>query len=615
MKKFYLFILPVIVSFAANAQTFMTANAQDIALYPQQNESRNAMNLSGIWKFKKDTAGVGEKEQWFNGLTHAVSIAVPGSYNEQMEDSRDYLSLVWYEQRAFVPKSWAGQKIFIRVGSASYAAKIWVNGKPVGMHEGGHLPFAFDISNDVSVNAENLIVIQTENELKPTRVPTGNLGSGGMFSNNPKTNYDFFPYAGLERAVWLYSIPQNGIGDITTKTIVNDGSTTVSVLIKKYGSVKKAAVKLNGDNTTEQSLLDFSGDEATAVIKVPNPHLWSTDDPYLYQLTVSAGTDVYHLNIGIRTVSVTNKQLLLNGKPVFLKGFGKHEDFPIFGKGLAGPVMVKDYSLLKWVGANSYRTSHYPYDEEYMMMADREGILIIDEIPAVGLIFADGEANADIRKETCKKQIRELVARDKNHPSVIIWSLANEPFPKNMNFGSGKDAPADAYSLNFFKELYRTAKEADDTRPVTIVGLQGGPSEWLGAMDLMCINRYYGWYTQPGDIKNGVKLFSQELDDLHLKYNKPIIVTEFGADTYAGMHTDQQEMFTEEFQKDFIKAYLECADTKDFVAGMHVWAFADFKTSQGIIRFGGMNYKGVFTRDRKPKLAAYYLRSKWNVTH
>ncbi|WP_051416489.1 beta-glucuronidase [Asinibacterium sp. OR53] len=615
MKKFYLFILPVIVSFAANAQAFMTANAQDIALYPQQNESRNAMNLSGIWKFKKDTAGVGEKEQWFNGLTHAVSIAVPGSYNEQMEDSRDYLGLVWYEQRAFVPKSWAGQKIFIRVGSASYAAKIWVNGKPVGMHEGGHLPFAFDISNDVSVNAENLIVIQTENELKPTRVPTGNLGSGGMFSNNPKTNYDFFPYAGLERAVWLYSIPQNGIGDITTKTIVNDGSATVSVLIKKYGSVKKAAVKLNGDNTTEQSLLDFSGDEATAVIKVPNPRLWSTDDPYLYQLTVIAGTDVYHLNIGIRSVSVTNKQLLLNGKPVFLKGFGKHEDFPIFGKGLAGPVMVKDYSLLKWVGANSYRTSHYPYDEEYMMMADREGILIIDEIPAVGLIFADGEANVDIRKETCKKQIRELVARDKNHPSVIIWSLANEPFPKNMNFGSGKDAPADAYSLNFFKELYRTAKEADDTRPVTIVGLQGGPSEWLGAMDLMCINRYYGWYTQPGDIKNGVKLFSQELDDLHLKYNKPIIVTEFGADTYAGMHTDQQEMFTEEFQKDFIKAYLECADTKDFVAGMHVWAFADFKTSQGIIRFGGMNYKGVFTRDRKPKLAAYYLRSKWNLTH
>jgi beta-glucuronidase len=145
-----------------------------------------------------------------------------------------------------------------------------------------------------------------------------------------------------------------------------------------------------------------------------------------------------------------------------------------------------------------------------------------------------------------------------------------------------------------------------------MVGLQGGPDEWLGLSDVVCINRYYGWYSQSGNIADGVKYFNQELDDLFQRFNRPILVTEFGADTYPGMHNEQSEMFTEEYQTQFIKAYLDVADTKDFVTGMHVWAFADFKTAQGVVRFGGMNWKGVFTRDRKPKQAAFYLKSRWN---
>jgi beta-glucuronidase len=129
--------------------------------------------------------------------------------------------------------------------------------------------------------------------------------------------------------------------------------------------------------------------------------------------------------------------------------------------------------------------------------------------------------------------------------------------------------------------------------------------------DVICINRYWGWYTHTGDIKTGAAFLSKELDGLYEKLKKPTIITEFGADAQAGMHATPSEMFTEEYQTEFIKAYLDVAATKDFVTGMHVWAFADFKTSQGIIRFGGMNYKGVFTRDRKPKMAAHYLRSQW----
>jgi beta-glucuronidase len=246
-----------------------------------------------------------------------------------------------------------------------------------------------------------------------------------------------------------------------------------------------------------------------------------------------------------------------------------------------------------------------------MDMADREGILIIDEIPAVGLYFDNNLEMVNERKETCKQQIRELIARDKNHPSVIMWNLANEPFAAKMDFSLSKKAPSDEVSLNFFKELFKTAKDADDTRLTSIVGVQGGPDEWLGLSDVICINRYYGWYTLQGKIAEGAASLGKELDDLHNQFNKPVLVTEFGADTYPGMHAGQPEMFTEEYQMEFIKAYLDVADTKPFVCGMHIWAFTDFKTGQGIIRFGGMNWKGVFTRDRKPKMAAHYLRERW----
>ncbi|HRP33952.1 MAG TPA: glycoside hydrolase family 2 TIM barrel-domain containing protein, partial [Agriterribacter sp.] len=181
----------------------------------------------------------------------------------------------------------------------------------------------------------------------------------------------------------------------------------------------------------------------------------------------------------------------------------------------------------------------------------------------------------------------------------------------NRNFRLAGKATADSISLNFFRQLFKTVKEEDNSRLACIVGVQGGPDEWLGLSDVICINRYYGWYAQTGKVNEGANLLSKELDELHGKFRKPIIVTEFGSDAYPGMHADQPEMFTEEYQTELIKAYLDVADTKKFVAGMHVWAFADFKTAQGVIRFGGMNWKGVFTRDRKPKMAAHFLKSRW----
>jgi beta-glucuronidase len=598
-------------------QSFQAANPKHIALFPQQNTLRNALDLSGYWNFQKDSTEIGERDKWFEGLPASRAIAVPGSWNEQFTDSRDYLGLAWYETNAWFPASWKGQRIFLRVGSANYAAKLWVNGKPLGVHEGGHLPFAFEITQYLRWDAKNRITISIENVLKPGRVPTGGI-SGSLFQSNPKANFDFFPYAGLNRAVWAYSVPSTAsIEDVRVVTGFSGTTGKMEVQVTKTGKASSGTVKISGNGKEFEAGLKFTGETALATFSIPDVRLWSPEDPFLYQVHVTLGDaktpmDMYELETGVRTIAVNEKQILLNGKPIFLKGFGKHEDFPVFGRGIAPPVLVKDHALLKWVGANSYRTSHYPYDEAYMRMADREGILIINEIPAVGLFFHGDTTELAQRQATCKQYIEELITRDKNHPSVIMWSVANEPFPPVLKLSAGPPDPAEPHSTKLFEELFQLVKKMDPTRLATVVGVMGGPIEWLALSDVVCINRYWGWYTNPGDIPVGAALLSQELDDLYAKLKRPIVVSEFGADTYPGMHAEQPEMFTEEYQTEFLKAYLDVADTKDFVAGMHVWAFADFKTGQGTIRFGGINYKGVFTRDRKPKAAAHFLRSRWN---
>lgn len=589
---------------------------KDIALFPQENSNRSISDLSGIWEFKKDPENIGIKNQWFNGLTETRSIAVPGSWNEQFTDSRDYLDAVWYQTEAFVPENWSDEEVWIRFGSVNYHATVWVNGRQLGIHEGGHLPFAFDISKVTKTGEKNTIVVRVENELKPSRVPTGNVPNG-FFSNYPKSNFDFFPYAGINRKVWLYTLPKKGkISDITVKTNFEKTTGKVTVAIEKVGAVKSGEVILTGDKNSITKSFKFSKGKATVEIDVPQVNLWSIENPFLYDLKVvikdnDTPLDQYQLPIGIRTVAVNEKTILLNGEPVFLKGFGKHEDFPIFGRGVANPVIVKDYALLKWIGANSYRTSHYPYDEEYYRMADREGILIIDEIPAVGLFFHGDKNDVAERQRMCKQYLEELYYRDKNHPSVIMWCVANEPFPEKINFSIEGGEPTDPDSIVAFQELFDLIRSLDNTRLTTLVGVMGGPLEWIGLADVICINRYWGWYAQSGEIAKGAAVLNQEIEGLYSAFKKPIIVSEFGVDTYPGMHAEQPEMFTEEYQKEFIKAYLDVADSKEYVTGMHIWAFADFKTTQGIIRFGGMNYKGVFTRDRKPKMAAHYLKERW----
>jgi len=586
-------------------------------LYPIQNNNRNRLDLSGIWDFQADPDETGSENGWFKALPAPRPLAVPGSWNEQDADLFNYFGLGWYLKRTYIPNAWKDQRVFLRVGSANYAGIVYVNGTQAGAHQGGHLPFEFDITALVQWGEENIIAISVENHLEPTRVPSaamvGGLQAAGIGQGFPPTTFDFFPFAGIHRPVVLYSTPPIHITDVTVITEIDGQQARVKVEARMNGEQDTGRLLLAGQGETLEAPLVFEAGVAQAVIPVEAPRLWSDKDPYLYDLTILTTTDHYALKVGLRTVEVRGKQILLNGQPVKLNGFGRHEDFIASGRGLNLPLMVKDYGLMRWTGANSYRTSHYPYSEEEMMLADREGFLIIDEIPAVSLQF-DTLENMAIRKPVCLQQIGELIARDKNHPSVVMWSVANEPMPSDLMSrfrGAPGDPEKDQASALFLHDLVVRARELDSTRPVTLVGVMGGPNEWFAACDVVCINRYWGWYRHGGELHKGFAQLDQELDALWAALGKPILITEFGADTQPGLHGHPALMWTEEYQAEFIRGYLEIAARKDFVAGMQVWNFADFAATQSIMRLGGMNMKGVFTRTRQPKLAVQVLREFW----
>lgn len=586
-------------------------------LYPIQNDRRNTLDLSGIWDFRIDPDEAGEREGWFNGLHGARPIAVPGSWNEQYEDLFNYLDLAWYVKRTYVPASWRGQRIFIRVGSACYYGTIYVNGVKVGEHAGGHLPFAFEITSLVQWGAENTIAISVENQLKPTRVPSGNMNTAlGPFASFPRTTYDFFPFAGIHRPVVLYSVPQVSIDDLTVVTELDGAAGLVRVSARLNTPAPSAGTLTLSDGVGHsiQAQLAFQDGQAEATLRVPQARLWSDKDPYLYDLTVATEQDRYTLKVGIRTIAVQGGQILLNGRPVQLNGYGRHEDFIASGKGLNQPLMVKDYALMRWTGANSYRTSHYPYSEEEMQLADREGFLIIDEIPAVSLQF-ESEENAAERLRMCLQQLDELVARDKNHPSVVMWCVANEPMPASLNLSSLGAAPADDPSVargkQFLETLLAHTRALDSSRLVTLVTVMGGPEAWMEQADVICMNRYWGWYVLGGQLGEARAALERELDRVWATFKRPVIMTEFGADTMAGMHGHPNVMWTEEYQADYMRMHLEVAAARDYIAGMQVWNFADFAAVQSIMRVGGLNMKGIFTRTRQPKLAAQVLREFW----
>jgi len=341
-------------------------------LYPQQNNKRNVLDLSGFWNFKLDPEATGEEEGWYDGLTAPRTIAVPASWNELYQDTREYLDTAWYVRECYVPSGWQGQQVYLRIGSANYAAKVWINGQFAGEHQGGHLPFAFEVTEYVTWDAPNTVAIQVDGQLTPTRVPPGNVsrgGAGGFMAGYPNTSFDFFPYTGIQRPVILYALPQTHIEDITVTTAIEGTKGLVTVCVVQSGSASPGTLTLSGENDSLEAGLTFVDGIAEATIDVPDARLWCPEDPYLYTLTVTLNdgnqvVDRYRLEVGIRTIAVESDQILLNGKPILLTGFGRHEDFPVHGRGLNGDREKKVSAIPQSNACGNTKTKSHSFASE-----------------------------------------------------------------------------------------------------------------------------------------------------------------------------------------------------------------------------------------------------------
>jgi beta-glucuronidase len=555
-------------------------------LRPQTNSCRVAHDLSGVWSFRLDPDGVGRERGWHGGVPGAGPVGVPGSWNEQLPGVRDELGPAWYERRFEAPPA-GDAEAAIRFGSANYTADAWLNGEPLGGHEGGHLPFALPCTSALR-DGENVLVVRVDGRLGRDRVPPGLVPPEHHHGRTfyPDVPFDFFPFAGIHRRVELAVTPRGGISDVRVDTELDHGEPVITVTAGAGGGEVRLAL---------------DGEPITTPHRLGREHLWGPGRPRLHRLDVElhlggAVRDRYTLHAGLRDVTVQGDRLLLNGEPVRLRGFGRHEDFPVLGRGTTPSVAARDLWLMAGLGANSFRTAHYPCDEETLDMADRLGMLVIAETPSVGLYFADDDLPR--RQRLARDFVAELIARDRNRACVIAWSVANEP---------RMDYPGAAAALG---ELCETARELDGTRPVGYA-TDLPESAGLEAADIIFLNAYPGWYRLPAELEAAAAALGDTLDRLHTTHGKPVLITEFGADAIAGSHAELPSLWTEEYQADLIERLIGVASKRAFVTGVHVWAFADFATAQATHRPDSTNYKGVFTRDRRPKLAAHRLKDLW----
>jgi beta-glucuronidase len=588
-----------------------------IKLKPQHTTTRELVNLDGLWKFAL-AAEDEPSDSWTAILPKDLECPVPASYNDIFADRKihDHVGWVLYQRDVIVPKGWSEERFLIRAEAATHKGRIYVNDEYLTEHSGGYTPFEADITHLVSAGEKFRLTIAVNNELTFETIPPGMVSVDNSTGRKTQTYmHDFYNYAGLARSVWLYSVPKQHITDVTVVTDVEDTTGLIHYDVKVSGSSNSTgSVKVSVIDEDGNVVSNATGAKGTA--EVADVNLWQPGAGYLYQFEVSIVdsddkvVDTYSVATGVRTVEVKGKEFLINGKPFYFTGFGAHEDSEIRGKGHDQAYMVHDFQLRKWMGANSFRTSHYPYAEEVMDFADRNGVVVIDETAAVGLNIAlqggvqGAPAETWVALNTSiahEQSIRELISRDKNHPSIVMWIIANEP------------AAQEEGAREYFEPLAKLTRELEPSRPVSYANQGAATPETDLIMDLFdvtCINRYFGWYQQTGDLGAAEIALEEELRLWQETYDQPIIMTEYGADTLAGLHSILAVPFSEEFQVDMLDMYHRVFDRIDAMAGEHVWNFADFQTSIGIRRVDG-NKKGVFTRDRKPKAAAHSLKKRW----
>jgi beta-glucuronidase len=581
---------------------------------------RERFGLNGIWKFKADKEERGVSEKWCEtGYDDGDwwDIRVPMNWNFAFRDydppqsDGDYEGTAWYRLSFTPPSNFTDRFVKLYFGAVGYKTQVWINGSPVGEHEGDFLPFEFDVSDKLDFGRENLLAlrIETLNEDSTNTVPLA------------KWNYDFWIYSGIHREVYLECTPPVNIHDVyahsqPSSTGAADASVEVTILNIGRGSVSNIITvyisEEGGEPVAElRHAFNIDSEAAKTVVfdaKIPNPKVWGLDNPNLYDARVdlkdSSGKvfDSVKVHFGIRKIEVKGTQVLLNGEPVIFRGVSRHDEYPLMGRVQPDWVYVKDLEMMKKANINAIRTGHYPNNPRIFDLTDRIGFLVFQEIPAVGLRYQDWHNKHVI--ELSKDYVRRMVQRDRNHPSIVIWGVGNEP-------RKGAES-VDFTGLPFFnKMLMDEIRALDSTRLVTYAR-EHHDFSFPDFGDIICKNSYHGWYTLE------VERTKDVLDSLRLLYpTKPIIYSEFGAGAIKDYRTNDDPENSSHYSEDFqcwnTKRTWEILNSKDYIAGGFIWLYADFlspvratlisaKTPSGTPNpIPYYNLKGIVTSYRVPK--------------
>ncbi|UGU15866.1 beta-glucuronidase [Sinomicrobium kalidii] len=505
------------------------------------------------------------------------TMLIPGDWNSQDERLRFYEGTVWFK-KDFVLHQKEGKRYFLHFGAVNYEANVYVNGKKAGVHRGGFTPFQYDVTELVN-EGDNFVVVMADNTRKPNAIPTDNT--------------DWWNYGGITREVLLLEVPESYILDYKVQLDKNDRE-----LLKGY-------IQLDGKNRQQKVSLDipelklkktFETDmSGRCEFSLPVKHVqyWSPEAPYLYTVNISSASDNITDRIGFRTVNTEGKDIYLNGRSVFLRGISIHDENPLTEgrfRSEGGMRMVLQWA--KELGCNYVRLAHYTHNETMLRLADEIGLLVWAEIPVYWTISWENEATY----RNAEHQLATAIERDKNRAGVIIWSVGNE-------------TPVTAARNDFMARLVEKTRNLDNTRLVAAAleverdGYTVIVEDPLGEkLDLASFNEYGGWYWGKTE-----ELPKYRFD---IRYDKPVIISEFGAGALGGFHGDIQTIWTEEYQEDLYKKQLEMLDKIEGLRGMTPWILVDFKSPrrQHPVFQDFWNRKGLLTPNGEKKKAFHVLR-------
>ncbi|KAI6203632.1 Beta-glucuronidase [Aphelenchoides besseyi] len=593
-------------------------------LFPQRNEIRGLDSLDGLWTFVREPGefvGLGLQNKWYkqdlSGFKNSTRMPVPAAFNDLTPDRslKLYVGWIWYQTKYIAPISYAQRKLIVRFGSVNYFARVYINGELAKTHIGGHLPFDVELSNPIRTQTY-YITVAVNNTFSSETIPPGQIktiseSNVSFVSNVP--DYDFFPYAGILRPVAVQVLSQTFLQRLKISII---SQSKYQLLYKnEFTYVTELAGKVKKSDPSIKisiCLIDPEGTRLKCVVApkqfepIDDVQLWwprnlGAQPLYTLEIFVYVQTeliDVYRETFGFRVIEFIDNKLHINGKPFYCVGFGMHEDFELHGRGYNEVVLTRDLNMFQWLNANCYRTSHYPYSETRAYEADRLGIVTITETPAVGLHYFNNNT-----LKVHEQMLREMIDRDYNHPSVIAWSISNEPHTTSES------------SRSYFQHLYNVAKSLESHRFITTVYGPTDPASDRTAdiMDFICVNKYFGWYQSLDNIDVVEEQMYNYIKQWHTQFKKPIIVTEYGAEAIAGMYVQPSMPFSEQYQLEIIGANQRAFDrlrNESVISGEMIWNFADFMTASSLTRPLG-NHKGVLTRTREPKMSAYVIQRRY----